>query len=168
MLILYATIGYKPAYRLGGPIHTVSAVAELLAKKGHEVIVFTTNADLHEDLDVPTDQAVDVNGVQVWYFKRGEPFKKWFPSFSYLSKSLGIFYAPAMKAELDRIVPSVDLVHTHLPFVYPTYAAGNAAIRHQKPSFYQARGCFDRERLRVRSFKKKLYIKAIDGPIMRR
>jgi len=46
----------NPAYRLGGPIHSVSSAAESLVRKGHDVIVFATNSNLDEDLDVATDQ----------------------------------------------------------------------------------------------------------------
>lgn len=167
MKILYAVHGYKPAYRIGGPIHTVSAAAERLVRKGHEVIVFTTNSNLDEDLDVALNQPVDVEGVHVWYFKREEPIQKWLPFIPYLSKSMGFLYAPAMKTQLDRIVPFVDVVHTQMPYVYPTYAAGRAAIRHQKPLFYHQHGVFDPERLKFRGLKKRLYINAIERPIMR-
>jgi glycosyltransferase involved in cell wall biosynthesis len=168
MKILYAVPGYKPAYRIGGPIHSVSATAERLVRKGHEVTVFTTNSNLDEDLDVPTNQPIDVDGVQVWYFKHEEPLQKWLPFIPYLSRSIGFLYAPAMKGQLDRIVPSVDVVHTHMPYIYPTFAAGKAALRYQKPLFYQQRGVFDPERLKFRSVKKKIYINAIERPIMRR
>jgi len=56
--ILYAVHGYKPAYRVGGPILSVSAAAETLVRKGHQVTVFTTNSNLDEDLDVPVDLVV--------------------------------------------------------------------------------------------------------------
>lgn len=168
MRLLYAVHGYKPAYRLGGPIHSISETAERLVRKGHEVIVFATNSNLDEDLDVPTDESVDVDGVQVWYFRREEPIQKWLPFLPYLSKSMGFLYAPAMKRQLDRIAPSLDVVHTQMPFVYPTYAAGKAAIRNQKPLFYQQRGVFDPKRLDFRGVKKRLYIKAIERPIMKR
>ena len=168
MKILYAVHGYKPAYRIGGPIHTVSATAERLVRKGHEVIVFTTNSNMDKDLDVPINQPIDVDGVEVWYFKRKEPIQKWLPFVPYLSKSIGFLYAPTMREQLDRIVPFVDVVHTQMPFVYPTYAAGKAAIRHRKPLFYHQRGVFDPERLKFRSLKKRLYIAAVDCPVMRR
>lgn len=167
MKILYAVLGYKPAYRLGGPVLSVSAVAERLAARGHDVVVFTTNSNLDEDLDVVTDIPVDVNGVEVWYFRREEPLQRWFPRIPYLAKSAGFLYAPAMKEHLQKTVPKVDLVHTHLPFVYPTYAAGRAAIKHRKPFFYHQRGVFDPARLQFRGLKKRLYINAIEAPLMR-
>jgi glycosyltransferase involved in cell wall biosynthesis len=168
MKILYAVHGYKPAYKIGGPIHSVSAVAERLVRKGHEVTVFTTNSNLDEDLDVPTNQAVYVDGVQVWYFNHREPMQKWLPFVSYLSKSIGFLYAPGMKTELERTVPSMDVVHTQMPFVYPTYAAGKTAIVHHKPFYYQQRGVFDPERLKFRGLKKKLYIRFVELPLMQK
>lgn len=166
MKILYAVHGYKPAYRLGGPILSVSAAAETLVRKGHEVTVFTTDSNLDQDLDVPTDRPVDVDGVRVWYFRREEILKKWLPFVPYLSKSIGFLYAPAMAAELERTVPAMDVVHTHLPFNYPTFAAARSALRHGKPLFYHQRGVFDPERLKFRGMKKRLYIRAVERPIM--
>jgi glycosyltransferase involved in cell wall biosynthesis len=166
MRILYAVHGYKPAFRLGGPVESVSAVAEGLVRRGHEVTVATTNSNLDQDLDVPLDQAVDVEGVTVWYFRRDEPLRRFLPFVSYLSRSIGFLYAPRMGPVLGRVVPCVDLVHTHIPFVYPTYAASRAAQRARKPLFYHQRGVFDPERLKFRSLKKTLYIGLIEKPIM--
>ncbi len=168
MRILNVIHGYKPAFRLGGPIYTLSAVAERMVKRGHEVIVFATNSNLDEDLEVPTDIPLDIEGVEVWYFAHREPIKKWLPFLPYLSKSIGFLYAPAMRKELETIIPTVDVVHTQMPFVYPTYIAGRIAIKEQKPLFYQQHGVFAPESLRFRSFKKRLYIKAIERPIMQK
>jgi len=168
MRILYAVHAYKPSYRVGGPVLSVSSAAERLVRKGHEVVVFTTNSNLDEDLDVPVNQPTDVEGVEVWYFKREEPVQKWLPFIPYLSRSLGFLYCPAMKPALDRVMPAVDVVDTHMPFVYPTYAAAHAAFRHQRPLFYHQRGNFNPARLRFRRAKKRLYIAAIERPIMRR
>jgi glycosyltransferase involved in cell wall biosynthesis len=166
MKILYAGTGYKPAYRLGGPIVSVSAAAEMLVRKGHEVVVVSTTANNDQELDVPVGVPVDVDGVQVWYFRRQEPMQKLLRFVPYLSRSIGFMYAPDMRVALDRLMPDVDIVHTQGPFVYPSYAAAHAAMRHRKPLLYSQRGCFDQERLRFRSLKKKLYISAIEKPIM--
>ena len=167
MKILYAGTGYKPAYRLGGPIVAVSATAEMLVRKGHEVTVVATTANNEQDLDVPEGVPLDVEGVRVWYFRRQEPLKKLLPFVPYLSRSIGFLYAPEMRGALDRLVPEVDLVHTQGPFVYPSYAAARAAIRHQKPLLYSQHGCFAEERLQFRAMKKRLYISAVEKPIMR-
>jgi len=168
MKILYAGTGYKPAYRLGGPIVSISATAEMLVRKGHEVTVVATTANNEEDLDVPIGIPVDVDGVQVWYFRRKELVQKVLPFVPYLSRSIGFMYAPEMRAGLDRLVPTVDLVHTQGPFVYPSYAAARAAIRHHKPLLYSQRGCLAERQLQFRAAKKRLYISAIERPIMKR
>ena len=168
MKILFAALGYKPAWRLGGPIHSVAGLAEGLVRKGHRVTVFTTNANLDEDLDVEVDRPHDVDGVEVWYFRREEWIKKWLPWIPYLSKSAGFLYAPAMAEALHAAVPDVDVVHTHQPFIYPTWAAARAARRHGKPLVYHQRGVFDPAHLDFRSFKKSIYLAAAEKPTMRR
>jgi glycosyltransferase involved in cell wall biosynthesis len=166
--IFFAVHGYKPAWRVGGPIISVSSLAESLVRRGHKVIVFTSNSNLDRDLDVPINRPVDVDGVEVWYFERQEPLQRWFQGFAYLSKSMGFLYSPKMAKALDEVIPSVDLIHTHLPFNYPTYAAAHAAFRHQKPLFYHQRGVFDPERLKFRSLKKSVYLRLIEVPILKR
>ena len=165
--ILFTVHGYKPAYRIGGPILSVSALAETLVRKGHSVTVFTTNCNMSEDLDVPVDCPQLVEGVEVWYFRRQELLKKMFPFVPYLSKSMGYLYAPAMANQLNRTVPSMDLVNTHLPFIYPTFAAARAAFLHHKPLFYHQRGVFDPARLSFRSLKKRLFLGTVEQPILR-
>jgi glycosyltransferase involved in cell wall biosynthesis len=143
-------------------------LAEALVRRGHEVIVFTSDSNLDQTLEVPTERAVDVDGVQVWYFKRWLPLRRFLPGVTYVSKSIGFLYSPHMAEVLNRTVPSVDVVHTHLPFNYPTYAAARAAFAHGKPLFYHQRGVFDPERLKFRSLKKTLYLKFVEIPILRR
>jgi len=168
MRILYVTPAYKPADRMGGPVPVVAAIAELLARKGHDVRVVTTNANLDLDVDVPLDGPVDVDGVTVRYFRREEPLRKWLPFVPYLSHSMGYAYAPDMKAGLKTLVPWADVVHTHMPFVYPTYAAARAAKRFGKPLVYHQHGNYLDVRLARRRLKKSAYIALFEKPIMRR
>ena len=168
MRILFTVHGYKPAYRLGGPILIVSTLAEKLVNKGHKVIVFASNSNLEEDLDVPVNQPVEVDGVEVWYFSRKDFFKRWLPFIPYLSISIGFMYNPLISRQLDRLLPGIDVVNTHNPFGYSTCAAAWAAQRWHKPLFYHQRGVLDPERLRFRFLKKRLFIDLVARPIMRR
>jgi len=70
MRILHITPSYKPAYGYGGPIISISRMAEEQAKAGAEVWVLTTTAHGAEELAVPINKPQDVDGVQVRYFKR--------------------------------------------------------------------------------------------------
>jgi glycosyltransferase involved in cell wall biosynthesis len=148
---------------MGGPVYSVSSLAEGLTACGHKVVVFTTNSNLDLDLDVPTDRPVDVNGVEVWYFRQRK-----LPVLSAAAKAPGILYAPRMAPELERLVPGMDLVHTHLPFIYPTFAAARAAFKFSKPLFYHQRAVLDPALLKFRALKKHLFLRLIEKPIMRR
>jgi glycosyltransferase involved in cell wall biosynthesis len=168
MHILYVAHGYKPAYRLGGPVWSISALAEGMVARGHDVTVFAPNGNVDEDLDVPTDRAVSVDGVTVRYFRREEPFKRYVPWLKYVSQSVGFMYTPDLLPALRPVLPTIDIVHTQMPFVYPTQAAARAAIAHHVPLFYSQRGVFDPSRLKFRGFKKSTYIRLVELPIMAR
>jgi glycosyltransferase involved in cell wall biosynthesis len=166
--ILFAVPAYKPAWRFGGPAVSVPALAEALTRKGHRVTVFTTNANLDEVLDVEPNRPHDVDGVEVWYFEKQEPLQRLLPGVSYFTKSMGLLYSPKMAVALKESVPKTDVVHTHLPFIYPTVAAARAAFRHRKPLFYHQRGVFDPARLQFRALKKRVYMRMVEIPILRR
>ena len=140
MKILYAGTGYKPAYRLGGPIVSVAAAAERLVRKGHRVTVVATTANNDHDLDVPLGVAVDVCGVEVWYFRRLEPIKKLFPFIPYLSRSIGFMFAPGMRAALDRLMTLSTSCIRKVRRLSVAYAA-RTRRRHHKPLLYSQRGC---------------------------
>lgn len=166
--ILYTIHGYKPAYRLGGPIVSVSAVAERLVQKGHKVVVFATDSNADEDLDVPVNQPVKVDGVEVWYFTRRDPIQSLFFFIPYWTKSIGFMYNPKIAGHLKNILPEMDLVHVHNPFIYSAYAASRVAQQVGKPLFFHQRGVFDPERLKFRSLKKRLYINLVARPLMQK
>ena len=168
MRILYAVNGYKPAYRIGGAVVAVSGYAENLVKRGHKVVVFTSNANLDEELDVAVNQPVMVNGVEVWYFERKELLKKYFPFIPYLSQSMGYLYSPLMKGVLSKRISDFDLVHTHMPFIYPTQVVANMGISHGIPTFYQQHGAFAPAYMNFRSIKKQIYISLVEKPIMKK
>src|ERR1700757_4417839 len=66
--ILHVVPTYYPAVRYGGPIRSVHGLAAGQVRGGHEVHVYTNNVDGDQDLEVPTDQPVAMDGVSVHYF----------------------------------------------------------------------------------------------------
>ncbi len=70
MKIIHITPSYKPAFVYGGPIYSVSALCEAQVALGHEVFVFTTNANGRENLSLPLNEPQWINGVNVRYFPR--------------------------------------------------------------------------------------------------
>ncbi|MHC6154910.1 glycosyltransferase [Bradyrhizobium elkanii] len=146
---------------------SVSAMAEGMVERGHRVTVFATNSNLDQQLNVPVNCPVEVDGVTVWYFEQVDFQARYFWWSRYLSQSMGYLYTPALKRVMREMLPSVDIVHTQLPFIYPSMAAGRIAAAGGKPFFYHQRGVFHPERLRYRGLKKKLYIDLIEKPLMR-
>jgi glycosyltransferase involved in cell wall biosynthesis len=165
--ILFAIHAYKPAWNFGGPAVSVSSLAESLVKKGHKVFVSTTNSNFYEKLDITPNVPHDINGVKVWYFDYTNKIQSIFPYIPYLSKSVGFLYAPAMKQHLLRTMDFIDVVHTQLPFAYPTYVAATIANKKRIPYFYSQRGVLKQKHLKHRSFKKKLYFYAIENRILK-
>jgi glycosyltransferase involved in cell wall biosynthesis len=166
--ILFTVLGYKPAYRFGGPVMSVSALAEHLVVKGHKVIVFANNSNLDQYLDVPVNQPVAVDGVEVWYFEKKDFFKRWTPFIPYLSKSIGWMYNPLISKELDRLLPRIDVVDTNTVFGYPTLAAAQAAHRWGKPHFYHQRGAMLPSMMKFRYYKKRFYIDLVARRVMQK
>lgn len=69
MKILIITPSYKPAYVYGGPIFSVSYLAEELSKQ-NEVLVLCTTANGTTELDFPENIVNSIDGVNVRFFKR--------------------------------------------------------------------------------------------------
>lgn len=99
MKILHIVPSYKPAYVYGGPIESVARLCEGLTAAGHTVHVYTTTANGTTELDVPVSKTVNVDGVQVTYFKRitMDP----------------THISPALWKSLYVNVHQYDLVHIH-------------------------------------------------------
>lgn len=127
MRILHVVPTYIPAWRYGGPIHSVHGLARALAALGHRVDVATTSVDGDGDSDVPLGTAVDLDGVNVHYF----------PS----ARMRRLYYSPPLRRFLaERIAASWDMVHTHSVFLWPTAVAAQLARRAGKPYVLSPRG----------------------------
>jgi glycosyltransferase involved in cell wall biosynthesis len=124
--ILHVVPTYWPAVRYGGPIRSVHALARGLAKRGHDVHVFTTNVDGGGESAVPLGQPVDLEGVQVTYFP---------------SRTLRrLYWSPAMGHALTARMASFDIAHLHSVFLWPTWAAARAARAARVPYVLAPRG----------------------------
>lgn len=119
MRLVHVVPTYWPAVRYGGPIWAVHSLCKALARRGHEVKVFTTNVDGPKTLDVDLERPVGREGVSVHYFPTG------------LGRRL--FRSPRMKARLQKEIASADFVHLHYIFVWPTLAAARLARSQSVP-----------------------------------
>lgn len=124
--ILHVVPAYYPAVRYGGPIRSVHGLAAALAQRGHEVHVATTTVDGPDNLNVPLEQAVDMDGVAVHYFR--VPFMR------------RLCWSPSMGRWLENSVGWFDVVHLHSVFLWPTLAAARAAQAAEVPYLVAPRG----------------------------
>jgi glycosyltransferase involved in cell wall biosynthesis len=137
MRILHVTPSYYPAVRYGGPIWSVRGLVAAQVEQGHDVHVFTTNADGPGRLDVPVDQPVMLDGAHIHYFKLGFPAR--------------LYRSPPLARALARHVGEFDIVHLHSVFLWPTLKAARAAQRNSVPYVVAPRGMMVKSLLNARS-----------------
>jgi glycosyltransferase involved in cell wall biosynthesis len=147
--ILQVVPAYYPAVRYGGPIRSVHGLSAALADCGHDVHVYTTNIDGPDDLDVPLNEPVDLDGVSVHYFPVRPPRK--------------LCWAPAMAERLRHTIEEFDVVHLHSVFLWPTWVAARAASRAGVPYVVTPRGMLVRDLIKTKSrIVKTLWINLIE------
>ena len=70
MRILQIIPYFHPAYSFGGPLKVAYDISRELARKGHEVVVYTSDANtLIYRLKT---MAEDINGIKIYRFKKFE------------------------------------------------------------------------------------------------
>jgi glycosyltransferase involved in cell wall biosynthesis len=135
--ILHVVPSYFPAVRYGGPIRSVHGLAVALSRRGHDVHVYTTNVDGPDDLDVPTDRAVLLDGVAVHYFP--------------VPALRRLYWAPALATRMRTAIDEFDVVHLHSVFLWPTWAAARIAAAAGVPYIMTPRGMLIRDLIRRKS-----------------
>ncbi len=135
--ILQVVATYYPAVRYGGPIRSVHGLSTALARRGHEVHVYTTSMDGDRDLDVPLDRPVDLDGVAVHYFP--------VPAFRRL------YWSPLLGRRLRESIGDFDVVHIQAVFLWPMRAAARAAAHAGVPYVVSPRGMLIRDAIRGKS-----------------
>jgi glycosyltransferase involved in cell wall biosynthesis len=150
MRILVVTSYYKPAYVYGGPSRSIASLCEAIVQLGTEVTVFTTNANGQSDLDVPINEAVNVGGVTVYYFKR-----------SHLAPSR-YFYAPDLGRACARYLGKYDIAYVCATWTYPMVPVAVVAQREKVPYVISPRGSYMRWSMEQKMLKKWLYLLLIE------
>lgn len=140
MKILHVVPTYLPARRYGGPIVAVHGLCRALAARGHEVHVLTTNVDGDTTSAVPTDRAVDLDGVAVRYFPSPLPRLYWSPEMGRALREAGGY----------------DVVHVHAVYLWPGVAAARAARRANVPYVISPRGMLVPELIRQKNRAMKM------------
>lgn len=154
MKVLIYAPNYLPTTRYGGPVRSSHGLAKALVELGHEVEVFTTNADGAGVLDVPLDRPVELDGVTVRYFG--------------LSPLRRIYHAPGMGRTLAGEARRFDVVHVNGVYLWPGPKAAYEAARASVPTVVSPRGMLTPEMVAGKSqLVKRAWIAAFERRVLR-
>jgi len=117
MKILHVIGNISP--RFGGPAVVCKEMCHELSEAGHEVVVYTTNADYpHGTLDVPVNKPVSQGKYYIYYFSiQFEPY----------------LFSLNLLANLFRHIKEYDIVHIHGLYRFPQTVAGYLARLYEIP-----------------------------------
>jgi glycosyltransferase involved in cell wall biosynthesis len=147
--ILYVTNYYKPAYSYGGPVRSVSQLCEALVKLGVAVTVLTTNANGTDLLDVPLEQPINSDGVEVFYY----------PIVPIPPRSF--FYSPALARACYQKADQFKIAVLDTFFTYAMGPAVAACRQAGRSYIVSLRGQLLPWSLRYKWLKKQVYLSLI-------
>lgn len=142
MKILHFVPVYAPAWSFGGPVRSISMLAEEQSRQGHRVAVLTTNAGVIPADEIVPDQWTVRNGVKVCYCRQEAGF--------------GI-KSTSLEKRVGAIVGEFDVMHLSAIWHPVARAAHHAARRVGVPVIVSPRGALGPYAWRRRRWLKKIY-----------
>jgi len=129
MRILQVINAFYPPYSAGGPALATYKISKALAKRGHEITVFTTNILNTNSLFVSRKKEVDIHKIKVIYFN------------NFLFKSsMHIYFSAEFIEAIKREISNYDVAHVHEYRSYMSLAVNHYAKKHRTPLVLQAHG----------------------------
>lgn len=164
MRFLFITGNYKPAISSGGPVNSVSNLAEELVRLGHSVTVMALNEDDGVPMTVPLRSVVAIEGVEVIYFPAGQRL------------------TDRIRATLSRVrvwelaafnwlklhLAEYDFVHLQIGLLQPANWLAKQCHRLGVLLGYHQRGNLDPRRFGSLRWIKAVYIKIVEKPALSR
>jgi glycosyltransferase involved in cell wall biosynthesis len=117
------------AERTGGPAKAAREMARAVARRGHEVSIYTTDRDAGPGEGLVAGVSFDDGGVAVRVFAQGAP--------------RGFATSWPLARALDEAVAAADVVHIHSLFLFHVWAAARACRRHATPYLLRPHGTLD-------------------------
>ena len=134
MKILQVVPYFPPAYAFGGPVKVAYQVSRELIKRGHEVVVYTSDAgDFGSRLSVESVKFVD--GITVQYFRNLALM---------LVKKFKLFITPQLFSRAKEEVEKFDVIHLHEYRTFQNIVVAHYAKKYGVPYVLQARGSLPR------------------------
>ncbi len=128
MRILQVISCFYPAWAYGGPVSVAFNLSKELVKRGHEVVVYTTDT-----IDRNTRQGtkyLEIEGIKVHYFR----------NISNRLASRNLFCAPGMLFQLRKEIRNFDIVHLHDYRSFQSIMVHYYAKKYGVPYVLQAHG----------------------------
>jgi glycosyltransferase involved in cell wall biosynthesis len=134
MRILQITPYFPPAYAFGGPVKAAYQISRELIKRGHEVVVYTTDAkDFGSRLEI--DSSNTIEGMKVYRFRNLSLT---------LVKKLKLFITPQLALFAGKEVRKFDIIHLHEYRTFQNIVIHHYARKYNVPYVLQARGSLPR------------------------
>jgi len=131
MQILQVLPYFYPAFAFGGPVPVVYDLSKELAKREHEVVVYTTNAlDRKRSLKSKEDLRC-MDGFHVRYFKN-------------IVRPYSFFFSPDIIRIAKREIPKFDLIHLHGYRTFQNIVIAHYAKKYGVPYVLHAHGTLPR------------------------
>lgn len=147
MKILHLIADLRP--KSGGPPKVALEICKQLARKGHDVAIFTTNLADHGVLDVQPNVPTQVDGITIYYF----PFKELLPGY--------IVSFPMAKAVREQL-PNFDIIETHGLYLFHTWLTRHYCRKFGKPYLVMPHGSLNPFVRNRGVIKKAIYTQLIE------
>ena len=134
MKILQVVPYFPPAYAFGGPVKVAYQVSRELVKRGHEVVVHTSDAkDFDSRLEMNSTNIID--GIKVHRFRNLSLT---------LVKKLKLFITPQLALFAGKEVKKFDVIHLHEYRTFQNVVIRHYACKYGVPYVLQAHGSLPR------------------------
>ena len=134
MRILQVIPYFTPAYAFGGPVKMCFQISKELVKRGHEVVVYTSDAkDLDSRLTVEPIRVL--NGIKAHYLR----------NLSMTSvKMLKLFITPQLISKVREGIKGFDIIHLHEYRTFQNIIVHHYASKYNVSYILQAHGSVPR------------------------
>jgi glycosyltransferase involved in cell wall biosynthesis len=129
MRILQVINAYYPPFSAGGPALVTYRISKALAKRGHEVTVFTTNVLNTKSLFMPKKKLVNINNMKIYYFNN-----------LIFKPSINVYFSSELVKFIKKEISKYDITHVHEYRSYISLAVSYYAKRQSIPFILQAHG----------------------------
>ncbi len=143
MKILQVIPAFYPAHGYGGGPNVAYEISKRLVKRGHEIIVYTTDADDRNSRFKNGIRYVD--GIETHYFRNVSNF---------LAFEHKIFLSPSMVPIIRRDLKSFDIVHIHDTRTFQSIIIYYFAKKYGIPYVLQPHGTLTSQTNTKQGFKK--------------